>query len=66
MAVGRILLWLNVFVAPTLIVYAVAGLWVGLAVGAVNFFNALYLDVKVRPKLERLSKLLDKLLRLLS
>ena len=63
MDLGRILLWLNTFVVPTLIVCAVAGLWVGIVAGAVSFVNAWYLDMRVRPKLERLSKVVDKFLR---
>ena len=64
MALGRVLIWLNVFIVPTLIVCAVAGVYVGLVAGAVNFVNAWYLDMRVRPKLERLSKVVDKFLRL--
>jgi capsular polysaccharide biosynthesis protein len=63
MALGRVLLWLNVLVIPTLIVYAVAGLYVGLVAGVVNFLNAWYFDTRIRPKLERLSKVVDKFLR---
>jgi capsular polysaccharide biosynthesis protein len=63
MGVGRVLLWFNVFVVPTLVIYAVAGFWVGLVAGVVNFLNALYIDTKIRPKLERLSKVLDRFLR---
>jgi Na+/H+ antiporter NhaC len=63
MALGRVLLWLNMFVIPTLIVYALVGFWVGLVAGAVNFLNAWYFDSRIRPKLERLSRVVDKLLR---
>jgi hypothetical protein len=63
MALGRVLLWLNVFVVPTAVIYAVAGPWVGVVAGAVNFLNAWYFDVRVRPKLERLSKVVDKFLK---
>jgi hypothetical protein len=63
MGLGRILLWLNVFVVPTAVVCAVAGMYVGAVAGVVNFLNAWYLDVRVRPKLEKLGKVLDKLLR---
>jgi len=63
MALGRVLLWLNTFVVPTLVVYAVAGPYVGAVAGVVNFLNVWYLDVKIRPKLERLSKVVDKFLR---
>jgi hypothetical protein len=63
MALGRVLLWLNVFVVPTLVVCAVAGFWVGAVAGVVNFLNAWYFDVRVRPKLERLGKVLDRFLR---
>jgi hypothetical protein len=63
MALGRVLLWLNVFVVPTLVVYAVAGPWVGLVAGIVNFMNAWYFDVKIRPKLERLGEVLDRFLK---
>ena len=63
MAVGRVLLWLNVFVVPTLIVCAVAGVYVGLVAGAVNFVNAWYFDRRVRPRLERLFKVVDKVLK---
>jgi hypothetical protein len=51
------------FAVPTLVVYSIGGVWVGVVVGAVNFLNAWYFDVKVRPRLERLSKVLDKFLR---
>jgi hypothetical protein len=40
-----------------------AGLYVGVAVGVVSFLNAWYFDRKVRPKLEKISRLLDKFLR---
>jgi len=63
MGLGRVLLWLNTFIIPTLIVCAVAGLWVGVVAGVVNFMNAWYLDAKVRPRLERLSKVMDKFLK---
>jgi hypothetical protein len=63
MALGRVLLWLNMFVVPTLVVYAVAGPYVGLVAGAVNLLNAWYFDARVRPKLERLSRVVDKFLR---
>jgi len=63
MGLGRVLLWLNVFVMPTLVVYSVGGVWVGVVVGVVNFLNAWYFDVKLRPKLEKISKVLDKFLR---
>ena len=63
MGLGRVLLWLNVFVVPTLVVYSVGGVWVGVVVGVVNFLNAWYFDVKLRPKLEKISKVLDKFLR---
>jgi len=63
MALGRILMWLNVFVVPTLVVYAVAGVYVGMVAGVVNFLNAWYLDVRVRPRLERLSRVIDKFLK---
>jgi hypothetical protein len=63
MGLGRVLLWLNVFVVPTLVVYSIGGVWVGVVAGAVNFINAWYFDVRVRPRLERLSKVLDKFLR---
>jgi hypothetical protein len=63
MAIGRVLTWLNVFVVPTLVVYSVAGVYVGVAAGVVNFLNAWYFDFKVRPKLERLSRVLDKFLK---
>jgi capsular polysaccharide biosynthesis protein len=63
MALGRILIWLNVFVVPTAVIYAVAGFYVGIAVGVINFLNAWYFDVKVRPKLEKISRLLDKFLK---
>ena len=63
MGLGRVLLWLNTFIIPTLIVCVVAGLWVGVVAGVVNFMNAWYLDAKVRPRLERLSKVMDKFLK---
>ena len=63
MALGRILLWLNTFIIPTLVVCAVAGLWVGVVAGIVNFMNALYLDVRIRPKMERLIRVLDRFLK---
>ena len=63
MGLGRILLWLNVFVVPTLVVCAVAGLWVGVVAGIVNFMNALYLDVRIRPKMERMIRVLDRFLK---
>jgi capsular polysaccharide biosynthesis protein len=63
MGLGRVLLWLNVFVVPTAVVYSVAGMYVGVVAGVVNFLNAWYLDVRVRPKMERLSKVLDRFLR---
>jgi hypothetical protein len=63
MALGRVLLWLNTFAVPTLIVYAVAGPYVGAVAGVVNFLNAWYLDTKMRPKLERLFKAVDKFLK---
>jgi len=63
MGLGRVLLWLNVFVVPTAVVYSVAGVYVGLVAGVVNFLNALYLDARVRPKMERLSKVMDKFLK---
>jgi hypothetical protein len=63
MSIGRALLWLNVFVVPTAVVYAVAGPYVGVIAGTVNFMNALYIDRRVRPKLERLGKVLDRFLR---
>jgi hypothetical protein len=63
MALGRVLLWLNTFAVPTLVVCAVAGIWVGVVAGVVNFLNALYLDMRVRPKLERLSRVVDRLLK---
>jgi len=63
MGLGRVLLWLNVFVVPTAVIYVVAGPYVGVAVGVVNFLNAWYFDVKVRPKLEKISRVLDKFLK---
>ena len=66
MGLGRVLLWLNTFIIPTLIVCAVAGFWVGVVAGVVNFLNAWYLDARVRPRLERLSKVMDKFLKLWS
>jgi capsular polysaccharide biosynthesis protein len=63
MALGRILLWLNTFIVPTLVVYAVAGFYVGLVAGVVNFLNAWYLDRRVRPRLEALSRMVDKVLK---
>ncbi len=63
MALGRILLWLNVFMVPTLIIYAIAGLWVALVAGIVNFLNAWYFDRRVRPRLEKLGRVLDKFLK---
>jgi len=63
MGLGRVLLWLNVFVVPTAVVYSVAGMYVGVVAGVVNFLNAWYLDVRVRPKMERLNKVLDRFLR---
>ena len=63
MGLGRVLLWLNVFVVPTAVVYSVAGVYVGLVTGIVSFLNALYLDTEVRPRLERLSRAVDKFLK---
>jgi len=63
MGLGRVLLWLNVFVVPTAVIYVVAGPYVGVVVGVVNFLNAWYIDAKLRPKLEKISRLLDKFLR---
>jgi len=63
MALGRVLLWFNMFIVPTLVIYAIAGFWVGLVAGVVNFLNAWYFDSRIRPKLERLSRVVDKLLR---
>jgi hypothetical protein len=63
MALGRILLWLNVFVVPTLVVYSIGGVYVGVVAGVVNFLNAWYIDRRIRPRLERLSKVLDKFLK---
>jgi len=63
MGLGRVLLWLNVFVVPTAVVYSVAGMYVGVAAGVVNFLNAWYFDTRVRPRLERLSKTLDRFLK---
>jgi len=63
MGLGRVLLWLNMFVVPTAVIYSVAGMYVGVAVGVVNFLNAWYIDVRVRPRLERLSKVLDRFLK---
>jgi hypothetical protein len=63
MGLGRILLWLNTFIIPTLVIYSVAGLWVGIAAAVANFLNALYFDFKVRPKLEKLGKVVDKFLK---
>ena len=63
MALGRVLLWLNMFVVPTAVVYSVAGPLVGVVAGVVNFLNAWYFDVKIRPKLERLSKVVDRFLK---
>ena len=63
MGLGRILIWLNVFVVPTLVIYSIGGIWVGVIVAVVNGINAWYLDMKVRPKLERLSRMLDKFLK---
>jgi hypothetical protein len=63
MGIGRILLWLNMFVVPTLVVYAVAGPYVGAVAGVVNFLNAWYFDVKIRSRLERLFRAIDKFLR---
>ncbi|MCR6669506.1 MAG: hypothetical protein NDF51_05860 [archaeon YNP-WB-040] len=63
MALGRVLLWLNVFVVPTAVVYSVAGMYVGVIAGIVNFMNALYLDVRIRPKMERLIRVLDRFLK---
>ena len=63
MGLGRILLWLNVFVVPTAVVYSVAGMYVGVAAGVVNFLNAWYFDTRVRPRLERLGKASDRFLK---
>jgi len=63
MGLGRVLIWLNVFVVPTAVIYVVAGPYVGIAVGAVNFLNAWYFDTRVRPKLEKISRVLDKFLK---
>jgi len=63
MGLGRVLLWLNVFVVPTAVVYSVAGVYVGLVAGIVSFLNALYLDAEVRPRLERLGRVVDKFLK---
>jgi len=63
MGLGRVLLWLNVFVVPTLVVYSVGGVWVGVVAGAVNLVNAWYIDRRIRPRLERLGRVLDKFLR---
>jgi len=52
-----------VFVVPTAVVYSVAGMYVGVAAGVVNFLNAWYFDTRVRPRLERLSKVLDRFLK---
>lgn len=62
MGLGRVLLWLNVFVVPTLVVYSV-DVWVGVVAGVVNFLNAWYFDRRVRPRLEKMSKVIDKFLR---
>jgi hypothetical protein len=63
MGLGRVLLWLNVFVVPTAVVYAVAGPYVGVVACVVNFLNAWYFDRRVRPKLERIAKAVDKILK---
>jgi hypothetical protein len=63
MGLGRVLLWLNVFVVPTLVVYSIGGVWVGVVAGVVNFLNAWYFDRRVRPRLEKMSKVIDKFLR---
>jgi O-antigen ligase len=63
MGLGRILLWLNTFVVPTLVVCTIAGIWVGVVAGVVSFLNAWYLDRRVVPKLERLDKVIDKILK---
>jgi hypothetical protein len=60
---GRALLWLNVFVIPTLVVCAVAGVYVGIVAGVVNFLNAWYADRKIRPALERLERVINKILK---
>jgi hypothetical protein len=63
MTLGRILLWLNVLVVPTAVVWVVAGPYVGTVAGVVNFLNAWYFDRRVRPKLEKLAKVLDRFLK---
>ena len=63
MGLGRVLLWLNTFVVPTAVIYSVAGMYVGIVAGVVNFLNAWYIDVRVRPRLERLGKALDRFLK---
>ena len=63
MGLGRVLLWLNAFVVPTAVVCSVAGMYVGVVAGVVNFLNAWYLDAEVRPRLERLGKALDRFLK---
>jgi hypothetical protein len=39
------------------------GVYAGAIVGAVSLLNAWYLDTRVRPKVERLGRVLEKLLR---
>ena len=60
---GRLLLWLNTFVVPMTVTYVMAGMHAALIVGVVGLLNAWYLDRRVRPKIERLSKVLERILR---
>jgi len=60
---GRLLLWLNTLVVPAVITCTVAGMHAALIVGVVGLLNAWYLDRRVRPKIERLNKMLERILR---
>jgi len=60
--IGRVLLWVNGFVVPTVTAVYTLG-WVGAVIGVVSLLNTIYIDLIVRPKIEKVIKAAVRFLR---
>ena len=58
--IGRVILWLNMVVVPTAFAY-MFNVYVAMLVFSVSVVNALYFDLRVRPRMEKVIRFIERL-----
>jgi len=58
--IGRVILWLNMVVVPTAFAY-MFNVYVAVLVFSVSVVNALYFDLRVRPRIQKIVRFIERL-----